>query len=723
MKGTCIKQRDATDCGAACLASVAAYHRLEVPVARIRQLASTNTKGTNVLGMVQAAIALGFDAKGVRGPFESLQSIPLPTIAHVIVRDVLHHFVVIYKISPEAITVMDPATGKRKALSPDAFLTMWTGVLVLLWPNDTFKAGNLKRSLPQTLWQLIRPNRFLVLQALFGALVYTVIGLSTSIYIQMIVDYVFIHQNKNLLNLMSILMLALLTVQIFIHITKSLLTLHTGQSIDRKLILGYYQHLLKLPQAFFDTMRTGEIISRINDAVKIRIFINEAMLNLSVNVLVVVLSFFLMFVYNLKLSLLMLASIPFYGVIYLITSHLNRQVERKVMEQSADLESRLVESIQSMRTIKSFGLEGTTHANMAITFDRLLTNLHKSGMNGIFSSSSTDLLSRLFTILLFWAGSSFVLNQEITPGELLSFYALIGYFTGPATSLIGMNKIFQNAFIAADRLFEIMDLEQERSHRGVVPEGSLTGDIVFKNITFSYGSGPSVFSNLSVTIPAGKITAFVGESGSGKSTLMALLQNLYTPNSGTIILGEYSISQIENAALRRYVGVVPQTIDLFSGNVVENICPGDDEPDMKHLIQLCAALGNLDFIEKLPNGFNTYLGENGATLSGGQKQRLAIARALYREPEILILDEATSSLDPVAEQNIQRVIRSYRERGRTIILIAHRLSSVREADKIIVLDSGRVAEEGTHKELLSRRGKYHELWQYQLPNVDLTALI
>lgn len=703
MHRTNIKQRDVTDCGAACLASVAAHHRLEIPVARIRQLASTDKRGTNVLGLVQAATKLGFDAKGVRGPLDSLQHIPLPAIAHIVVRDVLHHFVVIYKVSAESITVMDPATGRREVHTREAFATMWTGVLVLIAPNETFKPGNLKRSLPQTLWELIRPHRFLVLQALFGALVYTVIGLSTSIYVQMIVDYVFIHQNKNLLNLMSILMLVLLAVQLFIHVTKSLLTLHTGQSIDRKLILGYYQHLLKLPQAFFDTMRTGEIISRINDAVKIRVFINEAMLNLSVNLLVVILSFSLMFIYNMKLSLLMLLSIPLYALVYLITSRLNRQVERKVMEQSADLESRLVESIQSIRTIKSFGLEGTTHVNTAITFDRLLTTLYRSGTNSIFTSGSADLLSRLFTILLFWVGSSYVLTQELTPGELLSFYALIGYFTGPVTSLIGMNKIFQNAMIAADRLFEIMDLEQEPHARGVAPEGPLTGDIQFKNVSFSYGSGPAVFTNLELAIPAGKITAFVGESGSGKSTLMALLQNLYKPASGSITLGDYAIAQLEQAALRRYVGVVPQTIDLFAGNVIENICVGDDEPDMKRVIQLCAALGILDFIEKLPNGFNTYLGENGATLSGGQKQRLAIARALYREPEILILDEATSSLDPIAEQYIQRVIYSYRDLGKTIILIAHRLSSVRFADKIIVLEYGKVVEEGTHTELLKKK--------------------
>ncbi len=717
---THIKQRDLTDCGAACLASVAAHHHLEVPVARIRQLASTDTKGTHVLGMVQAAMALGLDAKGVRGPFESLSTIPLPAIAHIVVRNVIQHYVVIYKVTQDYIAVMDPATGTIEKLSPETFRKQWTGVLIILWPNESFKPGNQKRSLTKTLWGLIRPHRSTVLQAFFGSVVYTLIGLSMSVYVQVIIDDVFIHEDRNLLNLLSGFMLTLLLIQVFIQVARSILTIRTGQAIDRQLILGYYQHLLKLPQAFFDSMRSGEILSRINDAVKIRMFINEAMLNLSVNFLVVLLSFSLMFIYNWRLSLLMLVIIPLYSIVYLISSRFNRTVERRAMEQAADLESQLVESIQAIRTIKSYGLEGTAYSKTADSFERLLSTLYRSGQNAIFTISSTELLSRLFTILLFWAGSTYVIQKELTPGELLSFYALIGYFTGPATSLIGMNKVIQNAIIAADRLFDILDLEQETRVTGIVLEPPLTGDIIFDHVSFGYGSNAAVLNDLCIRIPAGRITAVVGESGSGKSTLIALLQNLYTP-SGTITLGDYSICHIENHSLRRFVGVVPQKIDLFAGNVTENIAPGDDEPDLKRITHLCISLGILEFIEKLPQGFNTYLGENGITLSGGQKQRLAIARALYREPEILILDEATSSLDPVAEQYIQRVIRSYRDRGKTIILIAHRLSSVRDADKIIVLDSGRVAEEGTHTELLSYKGKYHQLLQYQLPNVDFAS--
>ena len=315
-------------------------------------------------------------------------------------------------------------------------------------------------------------------------------------------------------------------------------------------------------------------------------------------------------------------------------------------------------------------------------------------------------------------GAGFVLDNEITPGELLSFYALIGYFTGPVSSLVGMNKTIQNAIIAADRLFEIMDLERESSENKVALTREMMGDIEFKNVTFRYGSRVTVFQDFSLLIPKGKVSALVGESGSGKSTLINILQNLYPTLSGGIRIGEYDLKYVESNSLRQLVGVVPQKVDLFAGNVIDNIAVGDYQPDMKRIVSICTSLGILDFIEKLPAGFNTYLGENGATLSGGQKQRIAIARALYRDPEVLILDEATSSLDSASEQYVHRMVEWMREKGKTVILIAHRLSSVLKADKIVVLESGRVVEEGDHENLLANRKQYYSLWKQQFPMLE-----
>jgi len=710
-----VKQRDVTDCGAACLASIASHYKLHLPVSRIRQLASTDKKGTNVLGIIQAAEKLGFTAKGVRGEMKSIPKIPLPAMAHVVIGRHLHHFVVIYEACEKGVEIMDPREGKLEKMSLREFGDIWTGVLILMVPNEDFKKENLKVSNVSRFLFLLRPHKTILMQALFGAIIYTLLGLSTSIYIQKITDHVLVDGNRNLLNLLSIAMVLILFFQIFIGITKTIFTLRTGQKIDARLILGYYKHLLKLPQRFFDTMRVGEIISRINDAVKIRHFINDTLITLIVNVFIIVFAFGLMFIYNWKLALIIALILPLYAVIYGITNRLNKKQERKVMVGAAEVESQLVESLNSVRTIKQFGLEEYANIKTETRFVSLLRNVYSSGMNSIFSGNASTFLNRSFTIILLWVGSYFVIDRMITPGELLSFYALIGYFTGPAISLVGMNKTIQNALIAADRLFEIMDLDREENGEQMELEMEMIGDIRFEHVSFSYGTRTDVFEDLNLTIGAGKITAIIGESGSGKSTITYLLQKLYPLNKGTIRIGGYNLKQINNKSLRRVIGSVPQQLSIFSGTVAENIAIGDTEPNMKRMTGICSRLGILDFIERLPNGFGTWLGENGASLSGGQKQRIAIARSLYRSPGILILDEATSNLDSESEEHVQRVLHDLRERGLTVLMITHRLSSLQNANKIVVLDKGRVIEEGTHHDLYSRGGKYYKLWQKQSP--------
>ncbi|RAV29607.1 peptidase domain-containing ABC transporter [Sinomicrobium soli] len=715
-KSTIIKQHDITDCGAACLASVSAHYNLKIPIARIRQYASTDKKGTNVLGLIEAARKLGFEAKGVRGETDSLFKIPKPAIAHVVVREVLHHYVVIYEVTRKHVLIMDPGDGKMHRKTHEEFEKEWTGVLVLLMPDDGFSEGNEKVSSLKRFWFLLRPHKFVLLQAFFGALVVTLLGFSTSIYLGKITDYVLTGGNTRLLNLLSVVMLVLLLLQILVSVFKDTFLIKTGQQIDARLILGYYKHLLKLPQQFFDTMRVGEIISRINDAVKIRTFINGVALSLTVNVLILLFSFGLMFFYYWKLALIMLAIIPLYIGIYLITNRLNKKAERKVMERAADLESQLVESLNAVGTIKRFGLESFANIKTEARFINLLNVGYKSALNTVFSATSSTFVSQLFTIILLWSGSYFVIGREITPGELLSFYAIIGYFTGPVAQLVEANKQIQNAWIAADRLFEIMDLEREEQEDKIKLTGEKTGDIAFRNVFFRYGTRVEVFKDFSLDIPKGKITAVIGESGSGKSTLISLLQNIYPIQRGKITIGEYDLKYIENTSLRDIVGVVPQKIDLFGGNVVENIAVGEFQPDMEKIMEICKNIGILSFVENLPNGFATHLGENGAALSGGQKQRIAIARALYKEPEILVLDEATSSLDSTSESFVQKTIASLRERDKTIIVIAHRLSTVVHADKIVVLDKGEVIEEGDHRQLYGSKGHYYKLWQQQMPD-------
>ena len=714
-----IKQHDIKDCGAACLASIGNHYQVNLPIARIRQYAHTDKRGTNVLGIVEAAEKMGFTAKGVKGGMDSLDKIPLPAISHVVIKEQFHHYVVIYKVekskteSQSKITVMDPAFGKMETYTFEEFQKIWSGVLVLFAQNDDFRTYNEKISPITRFWHLVQPHKTILVQALIGAIVFTVLGLAMSIYIQKITDYVLVEGNRKLLNLLSISMIGVILLQGFIGSQKSIFVMKTGQLIDAKLILGYYKHLLHLPQRFFDTMQIGEITSRINDAVKIRSFINEVAIDMIVNVFIVIFSFTLMFTYYWKLALVILVVIPFYGLIYFILNKFNKKVERNIMENAAELQTQLVESVTHVRTVKEFGIEDFSNLKTENKFVKLLFSTYKSGLNSVFAGSSTQFLASLFTVVLMWIGSGYVIDRAITPGELFSFYALIGYFTSPVASLIGMNKTAQNALIAADRLFEIMDLEREKTENKIEMQREHIGDIKFENVSFRYGSRMDVFKNFNATFKKNETTAIVGESGSGKTTLISLLQNLYSIKEGKIYVGNYDTQFIHYKSLRQLIGVIPQQLNLFSGNIIENIALGDSFPNIQRILDLSKQLGITEFVEKLPNGFETQIGENGAMLSGGQKQRIAIARALYKDPEILLMDEATSSLDTNSERIVKDVIDDFKKQGKTIVIIAHRLSTIANADQILVMENGKIVESGNHHVLLDRKEKYFDLWKKQ----------
>lgn len=712
-KITKFKQRDITDCGAASLASVGAFYGYKLPLSRIRQYASTDRSGTTVSSLTQAAQKLGFIAKGVKGRFDCLYKIPKPAIAHVVVNEVLHHFVVIQAIDARWVTIMDPAYGEIRKVSHEEFKAQWTGVLVLLVPADTFKRRDETTSPAARFARLLTPHSEVMTQALVGALVTTMLGLSTAIYVQKVVDHVITAGNRNLLNLMSVAMLLILVPQILINLLKNMLVLQTGQKIDVCLILGYYNHVLSMPQKFFDGMRIGEIVSRMNDAVKIRSFLNDVSITMFVDVLVILFSFGLMFVYSWKIALVVAISIPLYLLLYWTINRLNRKRERAIMENAADLEAQLVESLGAVSTIKAFGMESFANFKMETRFIKTLHSVYSSGLISIFGDTASTFLSTVFTIVLMWFGTTLVLDQTVTPGELLSCYTLLGYITRPVASLIQTNRVVQDAFIAADRLFEIFDLEPAGGD-GVDATKSDLGDIRLENVTFRHGAQPQLFQDLSVTFRRGEMTAVVGESGSGKSSLAALLQNVYPLLGGRIRIGRYDLQNLSAVSLRQVVAAVPQSIDVFSGSVIENIALGEFEPDIEKILKICDRIGLRELIERWPGGLQAYLGENGVRLSGGEKQRLALARALYRDPQILILDEATSSLDTVAAAFVLRLVEELRLAGKTIVVISHRLSTISGADKIVVLDNGRVVAEGNHPDLLTAGGAYARLWRAQI---------
>lgn len=687
-----VRQRDNSDCGPACIASVLAWYGKKVPVAVVRHKAGTDRLGTSMMGMISALVSFGFEARGLQGSGEFLHKVPVPFIAHMELPGGLHHYVVVYGTRRGQFRIMDPAEGRIGRRARTLFCEQWSGKLIALVPglgteeSDTLIIpGNRARFI-----SLMKPVWKPVLQALFSSVLYTILGLSGSLYLGKLTDHVFVTHNRGLLNIMSLAMLWISLLLIFLSVSRNLIMLKTGQVIDNQLILSYCRHLFSLPQRFFDRMKTGEIVSRINDAVKIRTFINDAAVGILVNLLILLFSLAIMFILHARLALIMLWLIPVYGSIYGLFNRINRRVERKVMEGMASLEDQFVESLQASAHIRQCNLEASTIGRTEGKLNSLLDRVYRSGINSITASGSTEAVNRIFTILLLWSGSSFIIEGTLTPGTLLTFYALTGYFTGPVSGLISANKTYQNAMIAADRLFEIFHIgKEEEPGKPPFPRDRF-GDIVLSGVSFAYGSRGNQVEEVDLTIESGKTTVLTGPSGSGKSTVAALVQHLYTVDQGIITINGCDTRSFSKESIRSLIGVVPQQINFLSGTILENIAPADPDPDIVLITGLLRDTGLLSLVESLPGGLNEELTANGLNLSGGERQRLALVRALYSDPALLILDEATSSLDPVSEVHVNRVLLGLRARSCTILLITHKASYASLADNLVEMDRGRI---------------------------------
>ncbi len=532
-------------------------------------------------------------------------------------------------------------------------------------------------------------RRAVLLQAFAGAIVATILSLSTAIYVQKIVDNVIVDGNRNLLTLLGVSMLVVLVFRLVLGWFQTRLMLRMAQQIDATLILGYYRHLMRLPQPFFDTMRVGEITSRVGDAVKIRNFLNGTFLSLLLQPLILLFAFAAMFFYSWKLALLSLALVPLNLLVYFAADWLNKKYQRLIIERGADFDAQLVESLHAQPVIRAFRLEEPMGLRTESRLVRLLRPVWTAANGGLVVSSAAGFITQAYTIVLLWIGAAQVLQANLTPGQLMSCYALAGCLTGPISALVGMNAAIREALVATDRLYEIIDLECEKDTGTMELTPDLLGDIRLEGVTFKYPGRLPVLRDLTLTIPAGKITALVGESGCGKSTLLALLRRLYVPEAGKIFIGATDIQYVSLANVRKMVAVVPQQTHLLSGTVLENLTPGDYQPDMPRLLQICREVGILDFIESLPQGFLTPVTENGGNLSGGQRQRFAIARALYTEAPVLLFDEPSSALDLRAEHSLMELLLRLRDQGRTIVVSAHTERLLEAADQVIEIAGGR----------------------------------
>lgn len=722
-KYVCIKQHDITDCGAACLATISKQYGLKIPITKIREVAGTDKQGTNAYGLIKAAEALGFSAKGVKGDKEAFFSeFPLPTIAHVVIDDSLLHYVVIHSIGKDRVIVADPSKGIVN-YTPEEFFKIWTGVLILIVPTNKFEKGDETTGIFKRFFGLLKPQKSLILNIFFASLIYTALGILGAFYFKFLLDDILQYNLMRTLHVISIGVISLNLFKVVLNAFRSHLLLYLSQRMDIPLILGYYEHVLDLPLNFFGTRKVGEIVSRFMDASKIRDAISGATLTIMIDTLMAIAGGIILYSQNPFLFGIAVIMLICYCLLVFVFNKPIKEINRDMMESGAQLNSYLIESLNGIETVKSFNAERKSKLKTEKKFVNLLKKVFKAGKINNLRSSLTTFVASIGGTVILWVGAYSVINGDMSVGQLLTFNSLLAYFIDPIKNLINLQPMMQTAIVASDRLGEILDLDLERHEnedRKISPE-SLKGGIEFKNVDFRYGTRELVLKDISLRIGAGEKIALVGESGSGKTTLVKLLLNLYSSEKGEILINDNNIKDINIETLREKIAYVPQQTFLFSGSIEENLSLGLDKPRLENIINAAKLAKAHDFINEFPLRYNTRLEENGANLSGGQRQRLAITRAILKNPDILILDEATSNLDSITEKAIERTINDLSDNVTTII-IAHRLSTIMRCDKIYVMEKGEIVESGSHKELMNQMGIYFDMWKEQIPEFQAIAL-
>lgn len=725
MKYYCVRQHDITDCGAACLATISKQNGYKISISKIREIAGTDKQGTNAYGVIKAAEALGFSAKGVKGNQEAFFSeFPLPCIAHVVVDGSLLHYVVIHKITKKQVIIADPGRGIVK-LTPQEFFGeiheenkppkyQWSGVLILLMKNESFEKGNDTKGLFERFIHLLIPQKKMLLHIFVASLVYTVLGILGAFYYQALLDDILPDGLRQTLITLSIGVILLNIFKVLLNAFRSHLLLYLSQKLDIALLLGYYRHVLQLPMNFFGTRKVGEIVSRFNDASNVRDAISGATLTIMIDTLMAIAGAIILYTQNPMMFGIAVIIVAFYAVIVTTFNNQYKKLNERTMEDNAQLTSYLVESLNGIQTIKAYNAERRADRETEKRFVKLLKSIFNLSWVGNLQASLKGTVELIGGVVILWVGATSVLNGDMTIGQLITFNSLLGYFLDPVKNLINLQPQMQTAVVAAERLGEILDLEAEKDERerNKLAPARLDGDIEFKNVKFRYGTRRLVLDNVDCTIRKGQKVAFVGESGSGKTTLTKLLLHLYAPEEGSILINGNNLEDIQMETLRERIAYISQETFLFSGTIMENLTLGVDDVTVDDVIEACKLAQAHEFINDLPVRYETMLEENGANLSGGQRQRLAIARAMLKKPDILILDEATSNLDALTERALDKTIQEYCK-DMTTIFIAHRLSTIKDCDQIFVMEKGEIIETGTHEELKLMGGKYAMLASQQ----------
>ncbi|MEH6890186.1 peptidase domain-containing ABC transporter [Bacillus sp. JJ864] len=715
------KQHDLKDCGPACLAMISHYYGFTTSISKIRCIAGTDLQGTNIKGLMEAGERLGFEVKGVKVTnLEDLKSVLLPAIAHVIVGEGFLHYVVIYKIKNNKIYVADPDKG-FVTYSIDEFCQMWTGILVLMSPGKQFQKGKEFQGVFFRFLSLLKEQTNLLLPLFFASIFFNLFGLLGAFYFKFLIDDIVINQLIQTLHIVSIGIIVLYIFKVLLSYFRTHLILYLSRRIDIQLMLGYYRHVVGLPLNFFETRKVGEIISRFMDASKIRDALSTITVTLMIDTVMVLLGAILLYMHSPILFGVTLLLIPLYICIIFMFHKPYQNINREEMESNAKLTSYLVESLNGIATVKSYNAEKEVFFQTESRFVNLLRNVFKRGMLSNLQGSIKMGLELIGGTIILWVGAIQVLKGSMTIGELITYNALLAYFLNPIENLIGIQPIMQSALVAGERLNEIFDLDAEKSEQecNKISPKYLSGKIECLNATFRYGTRKDVLSNISFSIQAGSQVAFVGESGSGKTTISKLLMHYYELQQGDIYYDDYHIKEINRTALRDRIAYVSQESFFFSASIYENLCFGlERQVTLEEVIQVCKQACVHEFISELPLRYETSLEENASNLSGGQRQRLAIARALLKKPDILILDEATSNLDSTTEKQVTDMFQELGKQGVTVIMIAHRLSTIQHANQIFVMEKGNIIEWGSHEELLFYKGEYYRLWKNQTVHLE-----